>query len=365
MAPVPAHLAKYAKSLGSASEFAVASRARFPTISIGDNRFTAIDEEGNETVLGLKHFDFIVVDANPNTSKIYFASGYDPTKSSAPDCYSDNGLFPDIRVARPQASDCTNCPMNMWGSAKSNLSGKDIKACSDYKKLAVIPFDANGNELGIHMFRLSPASGPNWGKHVAELARIRITDDLGVNPRFVMNRAFWSDKKNVMAFEMIDFLDEGELSYVEEVRDAGKFIDWIGTDDQSQRRPQLAAAPRNVAQTLTDQRGGGSSRKEEAIDAEFEDNPPQPSEMSKRAGRSHREFHQEVNEAKQDLREAGRTRRRVGGKSEFLDEHEDGVPGRARAEMQEGGRSQGQRLSAVEATKARAREQIANGTRSR
>lgn len=328
MPPVPAHLAKYAGRLGNAQEFAIPSRSRFPYISIGDNRFTAIDEEGNETVLGLKHFDFLLIAANPNISKIYFASGFDPAKPGAPDCYSDNGLFPDIRVARPQSQDCSNCMMNVWGSAKSNISGKDIKACSDYKKLAVIPFDAQNNELGIHQFRLSPASGPNWAEYLKELSRTRITTDLGLTPTFVLNRAYWSDKKNVMAFEMVDFLDDNELDYIEKLRAKADYQSWIGIDDQSQARPSLAAAPRHVPQAI-------EARKPDThvVDAQFEEKPKE---------------------------EPKPKRARAGAKSEFLDEAQEPVPGRARAEMLEGGKAQGQRVSAVDAMKARAREQIAN-----
>lgn len=349
MAPVPAHLAKFAGRLGNASEFAVASRPRFPYINIGDNRFTAIDEEGNETVLGLKHFDFILVAGNPNTSKIYFASGFDPSKPSAPDCWSDNGLFPDIRVARPQHGDCSNCPMNVWGSAKSNISGKDIKACSDYKKLAVVPFDTDNNELPIHMFRLSPASNPNWAEYLKELSRTKITSDFGLTPQFVLNRAYWSDKKNVMAFEMVDFLDEGELTYIEKVRDEGSFQTWIGTDEQSQARPQLAAAPRHVYQAIEAPKG----RATQVVDAEFEEKTEEAPRRARAGARDNA-----------PSEEAPKTRKRRGS-SEFLDEQQDGVPGRARQEMLEGGKTQGQRVSAVDAMKARAREQIANGARGR
>lgn len=347
MPPVPAHLAKYAGQLGNASQFAVASRVRFPYISIGDNRFTAIDAEGNETILGLKSFEFLVVAGNPSTSKIFYKSGYNPESPSAPDCYSDNGLFPDIRVVRPEHSDCSNCMNNVWGSAKSNLSGKDIKACGDYKKLAVIPFDAENNELGVHMLRLSPASNPKWAEYLKELAKTKITSELGLTPQFVVNRAYWSDKKNVMAFEMVDFLDENELEYIKGVFEGGDFESWIGTDQQSQARPQLASSPRHVTQAIA----APSKVDESVVDAEFSEEPKTLPRGRMRASEK---------PAQADAGSVQQPRKRAGS-SQFLDEQQDGVPGRARAEALEGGKAQGQRVSAVDAMKARAREQIANG----
>lgn len=347
MPPVPAYLAKHIGGMSDPSIYNVTARPRFPSISIGDARFTAIDEEGNEQLLGLKEFEFIVISSNPSNSRTYYATGYDPANPGAPDCYSDNGLFPDIRVARPVHDNCSTCPMSMWGSAKSNLTNKDIKACSDSKKLAIVPFDADGNDLGVHMFRLSPASLPNWTKYVNSLRKDQITDNVSLNPEWVVTKAFWSERKNVMDFKMVDFMQDEELTYAAGLRKAGDFAAWIGTDDQSQAHPQLASQPRRVHQAIA----APVKASEKVIDVEPEEEP-------KPASRPRRQAAQAAEEPKEE----SPRRRRLGGGSEFMDEAQ---PGRAREEMLEAGKTQGQRMSAVELAKQQARAAINNGARSR
>ena len=151
---VPAHLAKFAQKFNSANQFTMPQGQAFPRISIGKERFTAVDAEGEETLLGLDNFEFVTVASNPATSKIHFDGPYVPGSDTPPDCYSHNGYYPDVRASAPQCESCALCPHNCWGSAKSNMTGKDIKACQDFKMLAVEPLH---NEVqGVHQFRVPP-----------------------------------------------------------------------------------------------------------------------------------------------------------------------------------------------------------------
>ena len=62
-----------------------------------------------------------------------------PSRTSAaanPDCSSANGVVPDHWVENPVHTACATCPMNVFG-AKKNNKGKDIRPCSDHKRLIV------------------------------------------------------------------------------------------------------------------------------------------------------------------------------------------------------------------------------------
>jgi len=111
-------------------------------ISIKQNRFRLLNEQGQEYVVPQLHLDVIIVGANSHVSKLYYASPFNPAEPepAAPDCYSDNGVGPSERALNPQSTVCANCPHAAWGS-KITPAGVKVKACSDSKKLAVLLAD--------------------------------------------------------------------------------------------------------------------------------------------------------------------------------------------------------------------------------
>jgi hypothetical protein len=139
-------------------------------ISIKDNRFTLVDDAGNEKPVQTHHVDVCVIDANASVSKIYFdprtpfVPGGD--NSNPPICWSDNGVGASAQASQPQNTSCQLCPHNAWGSAKSKATGADVKACNDVKKLAVL---VPGIEMAF-LLRIPPASLKNWGKYCNTLA---------------------------------------------------------------------------------------------------------------------------------------------------------------------------------------------------
>ena len=82
--------------------------------------------------------DVIIVGANPALSKMYYAGKWDPdAEQKGPDCYSMNGLRPAADAKNKQSDLCSTCKHAAWGSKVSEL-GKEGKACSDSKRLAVV-----------------------------------------------------------------------------------------------------------------------------------------------------------------------------------------------------------------------------------
>jgi len=239
---VPSYLQKYAKQ-DSWGKFEMPGGVAFPRLSVGSERFTAIDAEGESTVIGLDAMEFVILDINPNYSKVYYEEGYDPESPKAPTCYSDNGFSPDLRVFEPQSEFCHSCPKNAWGSAESKLTGKQVKACSDSKKLAV--YVLSDKVEGVYQFRIPPASLKAWREYLTELKSYKTgIDSYKVQPQHVITRASWSKKKNVLQFELIEFLNEETIDFMMEEAEKEEHLAWIGVDSQSsaQRQRQLQHA---------------------------------------------------------------------------------------------------------------------------
>jgi hypothetical protein len=76
----------------------------------------------------------IIVNAAPHNQREYYASAYVKGQSSAPVCYSNDGITPDERSMSPQAKRCIDCPQNVRGSGQG-----DSRACRYRRLLAVIP----------------------------------------------------------------------------------------------------------------------------------------------------------------------------------------------------------------------------------
>ena len=103
--------------------------------------------------------EVVIVKASGHVSKIWYKDGFVEGSSAAPDCYSTNGVTPDVGSKNKQHTACASCPMNQWGS-RITPAGKQGKACSDSKRLAVVPSDNIGNEIlgGPMLLRVPAAS---------------------------------------------------------------------------------------------------------------------------------------------------------------------------------------------------------------
>ena len=177
-----------------------------PYISIMGNRFTLIDASGAEEPVETynpqigPYLDCVIIDNGKHISKVFYSKAFDPNASQyqAPDCWSDNGVGPSRNAQYPQSPTCAACPNNAWGSKTSAVSGKAVKACSDFQKLAVmIP----GDEV-IFLLRVPPNS----------LSTLR-----AYNQKFIGQKVDVSDVITRISFEQGQI---GQLKF-----DAVSFID--------------------------------------------------------------------------------------------------------------------------------------------
>ena len=142
MNQLPAHL-QHRQNRNLAAQAVGGISAGSPAhISIAGNRFTLVDEAGNQKPVQTLYLDVCVIDANAAVSKIYFdpRTPFEPggDNSNPPICWSDNGVGASAQASQPQNASCQLCPQNAWGSATSKATGKPVKACNDVKKVAVI-----------------------------------------------------------------------------------------------------------------------------------------------------------------------------------------------------------------------------------
>ncbi len=115
----------------------------------------------------------VIVQANPQLSKLYFAGAYEEGSSDAPTCYSLDGVYPDPAAEAPQSTTCAACPHNVWGS-KITPQGTKTKACADSRRLAIVPYPDLANETygGPMLLRVPPASFKElvrYSKHLTEI----------------------------------------------------------------------------------------------------------------------------------------------------------------------------------------------------
>jgi len=76
----------------------------------------------------------IIVKAAQNNSRIFYSGTYVKGQVSSPDCWSNDGITPDVKAKNRQASKCMDCPQNAKGSGQG-----DSRACRFQRRLAVIP----------------------------------------------------------------------------------------------------------------------------------------------------------------------------------------------------------------------------------
>ncbi|MDE2097895.1 MAG: hypothetical protein KGL39_11650 [Patescibacteria group bacterium] len=153
---LPAHIAKLANTGLSLNETITGGMKSggHPSIGIKASKWR-LRENGAEELVESFTLDVIIVNANKYLSKVFYMGAYTGEEGKAPDCFSDNGTAPSAQAEKPQATNCAACPHNAWGS-KVSPSGAKIKACADYKKLAVVL--ADDPERNVYELRIPGAS---------------------------------------------------------------------------------------------------------------------------------------------------------------------------------------------------------------
>ena len=103
--------------------------------------------------------EVVILKASEFKAKFWYERGYEEGAAEAPDCFSTNGVTPDPSSKKMQSKVCALCPKDQFGS-RITPSGKKGKACSDTKRIAVVPYGDLYNETygGPMLLRVPAAS---------------------------------------------------------------------------------------------------------------------------------------------------------------------------------------------------------------
>lgn len=208
---VPAHIAGrmgQQSSLASSLAAGLSSGESYPRISIKGSRFRIVEGK-TETVLDQVKLNVVIVGANPRLSKTYYAKQWDPNdEPTGPDCFSLDGIGPDVSVQNPENDLCASCPKNAWGS-KISGNGQQIKACSDQKRLAIVA--AEDPEGPVYLLQVTPAALKGLNQYQKELS-VR-----GIPPEVVKTVLSFDTDASFpkLKFGFGGFLEAGEQNIVD------------------------------------------------------------------------------------------------------------------------------------------------------
>lgn len=241
------------------------------------------DPESNATTL-----EVVVLRANPNRSKIFYAKGWKEGDDSRPDCYSADGIKPDASIEKPQAKSCATCPKNVWGS-KTTESGTKIKACTDSVRLAVVAPDAVDDPM---LLRVPAASIKAWREFGSVCARRRLsynsvvvrlsfeaeasTPKLVFNPVGLVPPATFAEIDKVAESEIVDnIINGGGVALNSEHAEA--------TDATDEAEEEEVVAVDEIDEAVAE---AESSQEEEEEEEEEEEKPkPKPRAKPKAAAK--------------------------------------------------------------------------------
>lgn len=102
-----------------------------------------------------RNLNVVIVAAAEKVSRTFYEGTYKKGVTSAPNCWSANGDFPDASVKEPQAKSCASCPQNIKGSGQG-----ETRACRFSQRLAVVL----DNDIGGDVYQLTLPSTSIFGE---------------------------------------------------------------------------------------------------------------------------------------------------------------------------------------------------------
>jgi hypothetical protein len=190
--------------------------------------------------------EVVILKSSPVISKIYYAGGYVDGSEARPNCWSTNGVTPDANSEKIH-SNCGTCPMNQWG-ARITESGKQGKACTDSKRIAVVTLDDIDNEImgGPMLLRVPAASLKDLKSYGEKLSSIQYPYyAVGTRIAFDVNEAYPK-----FVFGAIRALSDEEAQKVLALRDDPR-VERIIAEAAENAGP--APAPQNSAASVFEQ----------------------------------------------------------------------------------------------------------------
>lgn len=235
---LPAHLQKFGNlgmSINDTITGGIGQGGGHPSIGIKGAKFR-IREGANEELVNSFSLDVIIVNANKYLSKVFYAGAYIAgEEGKAPDCFSDNGTGPSSQSGSPQSSNCAACPHNVWGS-KITSAGTKIKACSDYKKVAVVLADDPNRD--VYELRIPGASLKDLNAIMTKLIKSQVPIQA------IIFRLSFDTKVDFpkVLFAPVGYISEEQAASVEAWVGSDEAKDAVGENDVVSQAPLQVAS---------------------------------------------------------------------------------------------------------------------------
>lgn len=139
-------------------------------IRLAKGKFVLPDGTETSDPMELVIVDFLAVHK-------FYEGAFDPKNPAPPACFAigsnPRALVPSDNSPNKQASDCSGCPMNEFGSAGTG------KACKNSRVLAVLPPDAEA-DTDLWLLEVSPTGLKGFDGYVAGVTRMFQLPPVGV-----------------------------------------------------------------------------------------------------------------------------------------------------------------------------------------
>lgn len=144
---ISADLASQFQSFLGADDLDAGVSGGYPVMSIRGAKWRIVEggEESPIYMPGTKDLapaiKVVLMRANQALSKTFYLGKYVEGSDTPPDCSSNDGIRPLDDSPNKQSDACATCPQNVWGSKINESSGKQVKACADVRRMAILPAD--------------------------------------------------------------------------------------------------------------------------------------------------------------------------------------------------------------------------------
>ena len=246
-AKLPSFLAKVAATAVMNADLTTGVGAGFPVLSIKGKVFTLVKSQERNVITrpddpeeAASFIEVVLIKANANTSKVWYAKEFEDGEMGKPDCSSSDGKMPDASIAKPQCKTCAACPNNVFGSSKN---GKG-KACSDNRRVAISPAGQINEPM---LLRIPPATL----KPLMEYGKMLNNRGVPYNAVVTKIRFERDEATPKLKFEAARFLSEEEYAEVQELLEDSIIEDILSTNviahQEGEEAPAIAGTPPKAA----------------------------------------------------------------------------------------------------------------------
>lgn len=226
---LPAHLQQYVNpEVAEEFESGVAGGFPLPFLSVRGKEFR-LRKDGQEYNTRLRELPVVMIAARPTLSKRYYDKQYATGSIDAPRCSSRDAITPD--VAEPINDKCATCPMNAWGSRVTE-SGKQAKACQDYKRIVVWPLELTQEPLVLDVAATSLRAPKGQAGNVMMLRDYtQVLRKHNMSPHMVVTKLQFTDAEYPqVCFAFERFVKADELQKALALRESEEVQTVIGED---------------------------------------------------------------------------------------------------------------------------------------